>query len=466
MLLISKIALYTVVLLLVCAQAGNTLAGGDNAAVQSPKNVILIIGDGMDDHQISIARNYLVGARGRLSLDSMAHRSVVQVLTVDNAQPEKAVYVADSANSASAIASGSVTSRARIATSAGTDKDLPTLVELASAAGFRTGVVTTASVTDATPAAFYAHTNLRYCENPSMMKDALAYGRVPVDCSQDLIVNGGLGSIAEQLLSSDLDLAFGGGQKHFAMLGEGSSKSLLVQARESGFELLDSKAQLDKQYPNKKMLGLFARSTLPVVLRGQGGRGAEAAVPKQNGVSLPEAMPCENNPKFADTPSLKLMTEAALAHLSRESQAGFFLMVESASIDKQSHLRNACGSIGEVAQLNEALDSALLFAETHENTLIIVTADHGQAAQLIPSVSLYSNPDLAIYSPGKLFRIITPEGAVMAVNYATNDFVSEEHTGVNVPLFTNGVGKNILPSMLTQPDLFGVMSDYLGLDRQ
>jgi len=466
MLLISKIALYTVVLLLVCAQAGNTLAGGDSAAVQSPKNVILIIGDGMDDHQISIARNYLVGARGRLSLDSMAHRSVVQVLTVDNAQPEKAVYVADSANSASAIASGSVTSRARIATSAGTDKDLPTLVELASAAGFRTGVVTTASVTDATPAAFYAHTNLRYCENPSMMKDALAYGRVPVDCSQDLKANGGLGSIAEQLLSSGLDLAFGGGQKHFGMSGEGSSKSLLVHARESGFELLDSKAQLDKQYPNKKILGLFARNTLPVILRGQGGRGAEAAVPNQNGVSLPKAMPCENNPKFADTPSLKLMTEAALAHLSRKSQAGFFLMVESASIDKQSHLRNACGSIGEVAQLNEALDSALLFAQAHENTLIIVTADHGQAAQLIPGVSLYSNPDLAIYSPGKLFRIVTPEGAVMAVNYATNNFVSEEHTGVNVPLFTNEVGKDILPSMLTQPDLFGVMSDYLGLDRQ
>jgi len=141
-------------------------------------------------------------------------------------------------------------------------------------------------------------------------------------------------------------------------------------------------------------------------------------------------------------------------------------MLESASIDKQSHLRNACGSIGEVAQLNEALDSALLFAQTHPNTLIIVTADHGQAAQLIPGVSLYSAPDLPIYSPGKLFRIVTPEGAVMAVNYATNNFVSEEHTGVNVPLFTNVVGKDIIPTMLTQPELFNVMSRYLGLDGQ
>ena len=51
-------------------------------------------------------------------------------------------------------------------------------------------------------------------------------------------------------------------------------------------------------------------------------------------------------------------------------------MIESASIDKQSHARKACGSIGELAQLEEALQSALVFAEHHPNTLILVTADH------------------------------------------------------------------------------------------
>ena len=57
-------------------------------------------------------------------------------------------------------------------------------------------------------------------------------------------------------------------------------------------------------------------------------------------------------------------------------------MVESASIDKQSHERKPCGSIGELEQLEEALTAALTYAQSHPNTLILVTADHSQAAQL------------------------------------------------------------------------------------
>jgi len=52
--------------------------------VDTPRHVILIIGDGMDDQQISIARNYLVGAAGRLSIDNMALRSSSQILTIEN----------------------------------------------------------------------------------------------------------------------------------------------------------------------------------------------------------------------------------------------------------------------------------------------------------------------------------------------------------------------------------------------
>ena len=138
-------------------------------------------------------------------------------------------------------------------------------------------------------------------------------------------------------------------------------------------------------------------------------------------------------------------------------------MIESASIDKQSHERKACGSIGEVAQLNEALDSALAFAETHPQTLIIVTADHGQAAQFIPDLSLFSGFGLPINTPGKIVRIRTPENALLVVNYATNDFISAEHTGVNVPVFTNMVGRDLVPAMITQPEIFEIMKDYLGL---
>ena len=129
--------------------------GGDE-----PRHVILIIGDGMDEQQITIARNYLKGASGELLLDRLPMRGAAQILTIDDRVNGAPIYVADSANTASSMATGEVTSRGRIATSAGDDHDLKTIVELAKDAGYRTGIVTTASVTDATPAAFAVATDI------------------------------------------------------------------------------------------------------------------------------------------------------------------------------------------------------------------------------------------------------------------------------------------------------------------
>ena len=103
-----------------------------------PRQVILIIGDGMDDQQITIARNYLAGAAGRLELDKMPLRSTSQILTIEDKVNGKHLYVADSANTGTAMATGVVTSRGRISTSAGSDTDIPTIVEIAHAAGYRT----------------------------------------------------------------------------------------------------------------------------------------------------------------------------------------------------------------------------------------------------------------------------------------------------------------------------------------
>jgi len=92
-----------------------------------------------------------------------------------------------------------------------------------------------------------------------------------------------------------------------------------------------------------------------------------------------------------------------------------------------------------------------------------VTADHSQAAQLIPDVSLYAAYPVPVYSPGKIARIITPEGGHMAVNYATNNFVMEEHTGAAVPLFSNEEGLGRIPPFLQQPQIFQITKDYLEL---
>ncbi len=431
------------------------------------RNVILIIGDGMDDQQITIARNYLAGARGRLTLDSMPVRGVSQVLTI--AEDGRPVYVADSANSGTAMATGQPTSRGRIATSAGSDEAIQTIAELAHAAGYKTGIVSTASVTDATPAVFMSHINARFCASPTAMVEVRFADIVLGDCSQYLRANGGPGSISEQIAESDIDLVLGGGLEHFQANAEGMDKTVVALAESNGYQVITEANELGTAAADKKLLGLFSPDTLPVRLRGENGRGAEKPTPSWANyihrflgkVTMPEPMSCEENPEFEGMPSMRQMTETALSRLGNDT--GFFLMVESASIDKESHERRPCGSIGELGQLNEVLDSALAFAETHPNTLILVTADHGQAAQMIPEVSLFDAFGAPVFTPGYLARIKTPEGSIMGVNYATNNFLYEEHTGTHVPVFSNSEGVGRVPTMITQPEIFEIAREYLGL---
>ena len=445
--------------------------GPDVINSYTPRAVILIIGDGMDEQQITIARNYLRGAAGRLLLDQMPLRSNSQILATENNDSGRPVYVSDSANTATSMATGVVTSRKRIATTAGSDRDLETIVELAAARGYRTGIVTTSSVTDATPAAFATHISHRLCENPDRMEEVSYRSIFLAACPADLKANGGKGSIAEQLVESQLDVILGGGSKHFAPTAEGTTVSVLELARKLGFEVVLSSEELLEAGSSGRLLGLFSPSTMPVRLQGENGRTAEAPEPSAlnqlhsylGEVTLPEPMTCEANPAAAAMPSLQLMTETALSQLSRDNARGFFLMIESASIDKQSHERKPCGSIGELEQLEEALASALNYARSHPNTLVLVTADHAQAAQLVPFESLYTEYPIPIYSPGMMARIRTPEGSLLGVNYATNSFSHEEHTGASVPLFSNEQGLGRVPPYITQPELFTIMRDYLQL---
>ena len=439
------------------------------AMAAEKRNVILIIGDGMDSHQITAARNYLVGAQKSLLLDNLPVAATVQVQAVDDLDPTKSVYVADSANSATTLATGVITSPGRIATSARDDKDIGTIAEQVKAAGFGVGIVSTASVTDATPASFISHISLRFCENPAMMKEAEALGGIIVDCSDDLKANGGLGSIAEQIADNDWDIVLGGGAKHFELVAEGQQKqTVLEQARANAYQIVSSGEDLEN-IMGDKVLGLFGPSTLPVRWQGTDGRTAEAPSPsilrridwRLGSVTLPDTMTCEANPQYGATPSLKVMTDAALLHLSQKQNRGFFLMIESASIDKQSHLRDPCGSIGELQQLEESLQSALLFAKSNPNTLIIVTADHGQAAQIVDETSPYSAFGVAVYTPGHIARIETPEGSIMGINYATNDFLMEEHTGTDVSLFANEVGSGMFGAHTSQAGIYQTIRHFL-----
>jgi hypothetical protein len=84
-------------------------------------------------------------------------------------------------------------------------------------------------------------------------------------------------------------------------------------------------------------------------------------------------------------------------------------------------------------------------------------------AQLVPDESLFADYPVPVYTPGKLARITTPEGSRMAVNYATNNFLMEEHSGAAVPLFSNEEGVGRIPLFLEQPQIFHIMRNYLGI---
>jgi alkaline phosphatase len=441
-------------------QAQNSRTEPGQAAA-APK-VILIIGDGMDQNQITIARNYLVGYQGRLTLDTMPLRSSVQTQTVVEEDPLMPEYVPDSANTATSMASGIMTSTGRIGTTAGTDRDAETIMELAAVAGFGTGIVATSSVTDATPASFVAHVSYRLCESPRAMVATNASGAaLATNCPGDLKANGGKGSIAEQIAASRLDIVLGGGERYFAQPAEGETTTTVRDlALANGFRIVSTVDELATLKRGGKVLGLFAPGTMPVLWRGAGGAQAQRVQRDENGLVVrPEPFACEPEPAFAAVPTLTTMTRAALTHL--DDGRSFVLMIESSSIDKQSHARRPCGSIGELKQLDDALALALEYARAHPETLVLVTADHSQAAQLVPESS-WLGPNAA--SPGHFARIRTPEGAIMGVNYATNDSnLQEDHTGADVPLFAFGAAANEIPAALRQTDVFHIMVRHLRL---
>jgi alkaline phosphatase len=279
------------------------------------------------------------------------------------------------------------------------------------------------------------------------------------DCRADQKANGGMGSISEQIAASRVDVVLGGGAVHFDQPAEGDTRSVRDLAAANGYRVVGTAAELDSLARGTRVLGLFSRGTMPVQWRGEGDAVATLAPPRPDGgPRVPPPFACEPNPGFAGMPRLREMAAAALKQL--DDGRSFALMIESASIDKQSHLRRPCGQIGEVAQLEETLELLLDYQRAHPETLVLVTADHGQAAQLVPETSWLGGAA----RPGHFARLRTREGALIGVNYATNDSdVQEDHTGVTIPLLASGPGALELPAFVQQRDIFRIMVDHLGL---
>lgn len=455
------------VFLLAMALAAPALAVEEGGGTARARSLILFIGDGVDDHQLTIARNYLYGnvpGAAGFSFDRFEARGAAVVQTISEEDGSTPVYVGDSASGGTAIAAGVVTSRGRIATTAKTDRDVPTILELARAAGLRTGLVATSSITDATPASFVAHINLRYCEGPGEMQGVP--GSFRAGCPRDEIAAGGPGSIAEQIAASGVDVLLGGGTEPFSQ-PTAAGVTPLDQAQKAGYTLVRNREELLGGEAALPLLGLFGPGTLPVEWAAADGARAETMRVAENGEAVyPAPQTCVPNPRFGERPTLEEMTRKAIDLLGAGG-ARFFLMVESASIDKQAHARQVCGQIGETRALDRSVQLALDYARTHPETLILVASDHGHAAQIVPIPSLFAPLARRLgpqYPPGRVAVVQMPHGGVMAVSYGSNQGYAEEHTGTQIPVFAQGPGSEAVTGLIRQADLFAVMRSALGLE--
>lgn len=417
-------------------QAEDAIKGG------KAKNVILLIGDGMGDSEITLARDYTVGANGRLNMDRFPLTGEYTTYAVHkDGTPD---YVTDSAASGSGWATGVKTVNGRISKTPGSDKAVRTILELAQKNGYATGSVTTAELTDATPAVLASHVTDRSCQGPADM----------AKCPADTIPAGGPGSIAEQSVNHKVDVLFGGGKQRFEQkVTDGRYKGLTVteQAKKLGYQVVTDNASMKSAKPGKPVLGLFASGNVPVEWTGK---------PAAVGGTDPQRCVTSNPNRPSSTPSLADSATKAIQLLEAKqrqnhSKKGFFLQIEGASIDKQDHAADPCGQIGETAAFDRAVKVARAYAAKHPDTLVVTTADHGHTSQIVP---LEATP------PGLSATLVTNEGQQLKVNYSTNTpGQSQEHTGTEVRIAAQGPLAYRVLGVTNQTDLFTTLREALRL---
>jgi len=439
-------------------------SGLNNAAIsasvtskKTAKNVILFIGDGMGVSTVTAARIFDGQSQGKLgeehalAFEDFDNLALIKTYNT-NAQ------VPDSAGTATAILSGYKTnigainvkpnvSVTKMALASCTLKNSPpTLVERAKKAGLSVGIISTARITHATPAAMYGHAVDRGWETDADVRDSAK----KIGCK----------GLARQLINSDADIILGGGRSKF-------SEELLAQwdDKEGNMYVTNANA-LRALPPANKVLGLFTESH----------------------------MSYEADRDDAKEPSLAEMTALTIDKLSQKS-TGYIIMVEAGRVDHAHHGTNAYRAMRDMQALNEAVKTAK--DKTGDDTLIIVTADHshvftmaGYPARGNPIMGLVRNPDpeagkpsddYALAEDGKPYTTLgyhngpnvretaspaLTDNMVQAPDYQQQTAVnmtSETHGGEDVPLYATGPGSQRVRGVMEQNEIHGVMMKALGI---
>lgn len=474
------------------ATASAAVPSTDSTDSGRVKNVIYLLGDGMGRTHVDAARQRYYGAAGKLNMEQMpvVGQNATYSVERNSGQPGEADFhpnlVTDSASAATAWASGVKTYNAALGVDA-KGKVVPTVMELAKKAGYATGNVSTAEITDATPAGQVSHALARGCQGPSYSASScqdLAITGQPLPTS-DIRVT----PIADQIArNGTADVLLGGGLSRFDAADEDALKAQGYDVLGSpGTQTVATRSDLQSA-SGPKVFGLFNKGNLTIEkFKRENPGSAQAAEP-----SLPQ------------------MTSKAIGLLSgRSSQGnGFYLQVEGALIDKRSHANDAAQTLEETKAFDDAVKVALDFAKRDGHTLVIVTADHECAGFNIIEKGTFTNAEATTppaNSDGgnpansstplrpsggskdvtRSSGIINGAGSGDAKNFAPATFrtaddpsdvkdgtpeaslwltyLSGNHTGADVPVFGYGPTSEKVGGTIDNTDLFDVVGSALRL---
>ncbi|MDH5535007.1 MAG: alkaline phosphatase [Betaproteobacteria bacterium] len=316
-------ALRSIVLAAVAlAFAGCALtSGGASGAIHQPRNIIVLLADGAAATQWDFGRHSSQVLRQRpfAVTDTVFKDGSLGLLATSPAGP----YVTDSAAAATALSTGFKVANGAVSVTPD-GKALPTAMGIAKSKGKRIGLVTTATVYDATPAAFSVNARSR--------RDYQA--------------------LVDQYLALEPDVLMGGGANYFlpATVPGGKRKDgrdIIAAFRDKGYAVARNTAEL-KAADSPRLLGLFAD----------------------------EDMDFELDRDPAREPSTAEMAAAALKALSRSGAGGFVLLVENENVDTAGHANDAASLMRALWAFDDAVKVALDFQRANPDTLVIVVGDH------------------------------------------------------------------------------------------
>ncbi|MEC5217950.1 alkaline phosphatase [Actimicrobium sp. GrIS 1.19] len=346
------------------------------------KNVIVLLGDGMGAAHRTAARIMVKGyaqgmAQGKLAMDTFPFTGMVMTSSLNS-------IVTDSAPGMANYVTGNKAQNNQegVFPDDTTDAFDNPRVEYLSEYLHRTkgkslGIVTTADVFDATPAANAVHTSNRgngtgivdqYLDDRNLTgltvlmgggrKWFLAKNSAAAPANS---INTGNGSVrstsTDYVLPSDLVAGWGAAPGAIDI-----NRDLITDFQTAGFAYAADKTSMDAAGVPDKLLGLFSYSNMNVAFDKIGKRRGTSTIVDDYG--------------FPDQPMLDEMADKAIKVLNKNNTNGFYLMIEGASIDKQSHLMDADRFIEETIEFDRAVKVAQDFATANPDTLVIVTADH------------------------------------------------------------------------------------------